>query len=48
MEFRNIVWWSCYETNRDTDAEKQCMDTKGVRGVGMNWGLGLTYVHFYV
>ena len=34
--------------NRDTDVENKCMDTKVVgRGGGMNWDLGLTYIHCY-
>ena len=44
-----LVWsleegyeWDCLESrNRDTDIEKQCIDTKGGRGSGMNWEDGV-------
>ena len=30
-----------YKKNRDIEVENKCMDTKGERGVGMNWEIGI-------
>ena len=34
-------WTYLQSSNRDTDAENKCMDTKGGKQSGMNWEIGI-------
>ena len=37
-------WYRCtglQGRNRDTDVENKCMNTKGGKGGGMNWEIGI-------
>ena len=57
ISYINVYMWNldkwnrwCYlqSSNRDTDTENKCMETKGERGVRWIGRLGLTYIHCYV
>ena len=45
MESEKIVDLT-YKEEIVTDVENKRIDTEGKRGCGMNWEVGLTYIHY--